>query len=80
MDYAQAYQAVDSVLSQWTRVWAPEQTLDSLGISSLDRLDLLFQLEKQYHVDLEDLDRPDTTPAELIRALEVAPRLLDPSS
>jgi acyl carrier protein len=53
---------------------SPDATLRDLGIASLDALELLFELEEKFDLQLkdEDLDLGTATVATLVAALERA--------
>jgi acyl carrier protein len=38
-------------------VWSSEDTLESLGLDSLDTLDLLYQVSKESGISLSDLEK-----------------------
>jgi acyl carrier protein len=48
----------------------PERTLESLGVDSLARLELLFDAEDEFGVRLPHDDGHITTPRELVAAIE----------
>jgi acyl carrier protein len=57
MDGEAAYRIVDHHIAAWTCVWAPEDTLESLGLDSLDTMDLIYQVGRESGISLSDLEK-----------------------
>jgi acyl carrier protein len=55
---------------------SPSATLEELGIDSLDRVNILFELEGEFNVDIPDAEaRKITTVAEIIEKMRsIAPQ------
>jgi acyl carrier protein len=49
----------------------PESTLESLGMDSLDKINMLFELEGEFNIDIPDEEaRSITTVSEIVDRLE----------
>jgi acyl carrier protein len=57
MDGESAHRIVDHHIAAWTCVWSSEDTLESLGLDSLDTMDLLYQVSRESGVSLSDLEK-----------------------
>lgn len=56
-----ARERVGEVLAGWTMVWQDQDTLVSLGLDSIDRIEMLWEVEQQTGVQLDDLLHRDET-------------------
>jgi acyl carrier protein len=57
MDGESAHRIVDHHIAAWTCIWSSEDTLESLGLDSLDTLDLLYQVSRESGISLSDLEK-----------------------
>jgi acyl carrier protein len=79
MDSEIARRIVDHHIAAWTRIWAPEDTLESLGLDSLDILDLLFQVKRESNIDVLDLEhQTDLRVKDILNALQYRQPITEP--
>ena len=49
---------------------SPETTLDSLGLDSLDKIDFIFALEKEFDIRIEPSEIKTDTIAQIVESIE----------